>query len=352
MKENYNESLIEIIPDECLDLIPYKNKKEKYRLINVFDRLKTELQKDEGDKITDVYTVYSSEQKNNKRLRKDKNKCLLAFLKFVILPLFSITNLIGIFLIISIKDLLYNLFVSSLKCNFHNIFNYDRKEFINQTVFFYNFYNESIKISVDFNLMMFWNFIGLKCLNSCGFRKTSVAFLILNSIMIFTIIFFDFTIDDNENNIYTFSKIIAIFFLWIFFGITFGGSTLLSQQALIKCYTIINSNIESDNKKENKNNILLEIDNSINNNGNSINDNNDDKNYDNENEVFNNKDKNVLEELENIMNKKKDELRKKKLQSEINKTELIKDIKEVWKIETNIIGEQIKEYKKKKLKKI
>jgi len=165
--------------------------------------------------------------------------------------------------------------------------------------------------------------------------------------MIFTISFFDFAIDDNDNKIYSFSKIISIFFLWFFFGITSGGSTLLSQQALIKCYTIINSNIESNNQKENKNNIFLEIGNSINNNGNSINDNNDDKNYDNENEVFNNKDKNILEELEKIMNKKKDELRKKKLQNEINKTELIRDIKEVWKIETNIIGEQIKEYKKK-----
>ena len=352
MKENYNESLIEIIPDECLDLIPYKNKKEKYRLINVFDRLKTELQKDDGEKITDVYKVYSSEEKNNKRLRKDKNKCLLAFLNFIILPLFSIANLIGIFSIISIKDLLFNLFVSSLKCQL-TFLHYDTKEFINQTNFFNNFYNESLKISVDFNLLMFWSFIGLKCLKSCGFRKTSVAFLILNIIMILTIYFFDFTIDDNKNNIYTFSKIIAIFFLWIFFGITFGGSTLLSQQALIKCYTIINSNIESDNQKENKNknNKLLEIDNSINNNGNSINDNNDDKNYDNENEVFNNKDKNVLEELEKIMNKKKDELRKKKLQNEINKTELIRDIKEVWKIETNIIGEQKKEYKKKKSEK-
>ena len=216
MKENYNESLIEIIPDECLDLIPYKNKKEKYRLINVFDRLKTELQKDDGEKITDVYKVYSSEEKNNKRLRKDKNKCLLAFLNFIILPLFSIANLIGIFSIISIKDLLFNLFVSSLKCQL-TFLHYDTKEFINQTNFFNNFYNESLKISVDFNLLMFWSFIGLKCLKSCGFRKTSVAFLILNIIMILTIYFFDFTSADNKNNIYTFSKIIAIFFFMDFF---------------------------------------------------------------------------------------------------------------------------------------
>lgn len=307
MKENYNESLIEFIPDECLDLIPYKNKKEKYRLINVFDRLKTELQKDDGEKIIDVYKVYSSEEKNNKRLKKEKSKCLLAFLNFIILPLFSISNLIGIFLIILIKNLLSDIFFTSLKYKIYNFINkdYDKNEIINHTYFLYIFYDESIKVSVDFNLIMFWNFIGLKCLKSCGFRKTSVVFLILNSIMIFTINFFDFTFDDTDNKIYNFSKIISIFFLWFFFGITSGGSTLLSQQALIKCYTIINSNIESDNQKENKNNLLLEIDNSINNNENSINENNDDKNYDNENEVFNNKDKNVLEELEKIMNKKK-----------------------------------------------
>ena len=72
-KDNSEESLIEMVPDECIELIPSNNKKEKLRLINVFERLKTQLQKDEGVKIAGIYKVFISEEKQNKRLRRRIN---------------------------------------------------------------------------------------------------------------------------------------------------------------------------------------------------------------------------------------------------------------------------------------
>ena len=355
-KDNSEESLIEMVPDECIELIPSNNKKEKLRLINVFERLKTQLQKDEGEKIADIYKVFVSEEKYNKRLRS-KNKCLLCIIN-LILPLFAITNLIGIFWIIPINNLLFKLLFLSVRCKIGGNLFCDKEvknEFIKQTHFFDCFLIESLKKPIDFKLIAFWSFIGLKFLKSCGFRKTSLVFLILNSIILFFILIFNYNFDNHETDDknYKTTKIIILFLLWFFIGLTFGGSILLSQQTLIKYYSIIHSNTdnsENEEKKETEFNLIAD-NYIISDEGVLKKDNNDDKNQDNEKEIINNKDKNDEEELTKITdyeNKKIDEIRIKKQQGQAKKEELIKDIKEIYNLERNI-GIKLEKTNKKKI---
>ena len=355
-KDNSDESLIDIVPDECIELIPSKNKKEKLRLINVFERLKTQLQKDEREKIADVYKVYVNEEKYNKHLRS-RNKCLSRIFIFI-LQVFAMYNLWGIFLIIPIKDLLFKLLISSVRCYFGGRLCEEeiKNEFVKQTHFYDCFLNESLKKPNDFKLTAFWSFIGLKFLKSCGFRKTSILFLILNSILLFFIYNFNFDFDDDEINEtkYNISKIIFLLLLWFFIGLTIGGSTLLSQQTLIKFLSIIVSDNIGNSKEDEKKEIEFSIsadNNCINEEGELKEDNNDDKSHDNEKEIINNKDKNVEEELKKIIdyaNKKKDEIKIKKQQGQIGKEELIKDIKEICNLDRNI-GIKLEKTNKKKI---
>ena len=246
---NFNNDLYErnmYIPEECLDLIPDKSEREKKRLINILNRLKRELNTNDANNIADVYKDYSEKEKNNKIIKKDINKCVFWLMCIFLFPLFAITYLIGIFLVISIKDILFKLFFSSLKCKVE--IGCDLKSFEELTFFYSYFIKNFSKESLDFNLMMFWTFIGIKCFPSLGFRKTTAVFLILNSLMIFLVYVVDFRNYDPISKKYSYSKIIVIFFLWLIMGFTLGSSTLLSQQALVNFYSLMFKEDSSSNE--------------------------------------------------------------------------------------------------------
>ena len=245
INDQRNLDSINKIPDECLCLMPDENKREKQRLINVFDKLKDELDRNKGNKITDAYKVYSEDENDKTFVIKNSNRCIFWFMVIVIFPLFSITNLVGIFLIISIKDILFKLLKSSLKCKLEIFCNIE--EFEKQSQFFDYFLQEANKEPLNFNLIMFWSFVGIKCLSSCGFRKTTIAFLILNTLMILLIYVIDFSSIDPITKKYSYPKIIIIFLLWLFMGFTFGSSTLLSQQILTNYYSLLFSGTENNN---------------------------------------------------------------------------------------------------------
>ena len=99
-------------------LINEKEKKDKKRLINVLERLKGELEDNDMETINEVYSYISDDANEfNKEKRQNINKCCKCLIE-PILPLFAIFYLFGIYIIISIKDLLFNLLISSIECRF------------------------------------------------------------------------------------------------------------------------------------------------------------------------------------------------------------------------------------------
>ena len=241
-KQN-NINSINNIPDEYQELLEDNNKREKQRLINVFNELSNNLDKNEGNRIIDLYKSHTYEDYyNNKYIRKD-NGCIFWFMTIFIFPLFVIINLVGIFLIIPIEDTLSKLLWSSIKCKLEIFCN--QNEFEKQSSFFDYFLEEFSKEPLNFSLMMFWSFVGIKCLKTCGFRKTSFAFHFFNSLMILFIYNFDFN-KVNNNKKYGYARILMILLLWFFTGFTCGSTTLLSQQILINYYSLI----FSDEQKE------------------------------------------------------------------------------------------------------
>ena len=83
---------------------------------------------------------------------------------------------------------------------------------------------------MDLNLIMFWNFIGIKLSNAIGLRPTSIIFLVLNSLILLLTYNISYDTYDKETNKYSYPKIILLFFNWVFMAVNFGASSLLAQQ--------------------------------------------------------------------------------------------------------------------------
>ena len=104
----------------------------------------------------------------------------------------------------------------------------------------YNFYeqyfNDISKNEVDFDLIMFWNFLGSFLYKYFSFTCTSIFFLIVNSIILAFIGGFDYLDIDIKTHKYTFFQILYVFFTYIFLWIGVGCSSLLSQQIFIDSF--------------------------------------------------------------------------------------------------------------------
>lgn len=125
MEEN-NTQLIDdneiVNPNENEDLISEEKKesdKDKERLISILDQIKSQLVQENKRTLGDVYISYTAEQFMENKTKKFDNlscKSKLCY-KFSLFIITSI-NLIGSFLIISLKKSYWNFFLTSLKCKF------------------------------------------------------------------------------------------------------------------------------------------------------------------------------------------------------------------------------------------
>jgi len=251
--------------DENEILILNKDKNEKKNLSDLLLSLNEDLNKKEYPSIIDDSNdFYSSDDITKRELKDGLSNFTIYFIYYIIAPFFAITNLIGIFEIKSIIDALFKVLKNS------NIY-FFKKYFLSKEITLnfkedYNFYNilltQSINISPDFNLIMIMDFLGCILLKSYGFRISSIIFLIINTISLFLIYFIDFN-DYDEENLYSFNKIIYIFicFLLLFIGV--GSSALLSQQILIDSYLKLKYYLNSKNSKKiyNNSNIFQELNN-------------------------------------------------------------------------------------------
>ena len=161
---------------------------------------------------------------------------------YLIAPLFSIINLIGIFQIKSIMKIVLLIFKNVIKFYYQFHFKDKTDDFSHEkhVNFYAIFYNNSYNEIVDFNLVMISGFIGNIILKSTGFYITSIIFLFINLggvLLIFTSEFLkNEKIFENENGEiipdFKISQILFLLFCYIIFYIGAGGSALLSQMLL------------------------------------------------------------------------------------------------------------------------
>ena len=199
-----------------------------------------------------------------------------------------------------------NLALSSFEC-LTNFF-CDKNEFKKQSNFFEFFLDEFLKEPIDLNLIMLWNFFGLKLSNSIGFSLTSLFFLFFNILILILTYNISYEIKDPETSNYSFPKIILLFVNWILMAIFFGGSTLLAQYKLIELVSFLDEFESTDNEtqqEQSKNNSLMNIDSEI----------------EIKNINLNDEDKNMHEEVQIKLEKEKNEnnIDKIKKQNEKNK---------------------------------
>ena len=238
------------------------DEKKKDDLVKILRRLKKQLK--EKNSINEAYGDYLNDEDIIKRsIKTDCNEWLLRFMFYIIAPLFTIINLIGIFQIISVQKAVLALFTSSLECYFFSSKHEQIKKDYVKVIpfeFFHFIYEESKKESIDFNLTMLMSFLGNMLLKSCGFIISSILFFLINFLSFFILIIFSYDdYADKEKLQYNIFKIVVlgICFLILFTGV--GASALLSQKILIDSFSkykflqiYIKKKIETSDKLKSK----------------------------------------------------------------------------------------------------
>jgi len=239
--------------DELNALIPSKAKKsENDDLINILNRLANDLEKNNKDNFNDDFIDKSNSDKEvNIEVKKDINICLLNCMLLLIFPLFPIFYIIGILMVINISDILFTLFLTSIKCKLGPYCNLD--DFKKQSNFYDYFLTETLKEPIDFKIIMFWSFIGDQYLDKWGFKLSCIYIMLANIFIISLVYFFDFQKFDNETYKYSYLRISSLFFLWLASWVALGSGTMISQKILPKYYSIFKDNCCCI-KKENKEN--------------------------------------------------------------------------------------------------
>ena len=254
-KDNINLMLDEE-EDECCDeateLISEEDKKEKNGLIRIINRLKEDLDAAKYGSLNQIYEQYLNNEDINKRNIKPKTtRKALIFMYYIISPLFSIINLVGVFESISILKILFQVIKNAIRHYYislmqetENITKFSVNKFNDQYNFYNLFFEDSKRETFDFNLMMFCAFLGDILLKSRGFRISISIFAGINIVsyfFIFNFAFYDFDIDYNS---YSELQILFLLSSWALLYIGVGASALLSQKI------IIDSNIKYDYYKD------------------------------------------------------------------------------------------------------
>ena len=125
----------------------------------------------------------------------------------------------------------------------------DKEEFKKRANFFIYFYEQLIREPIDFNLIMLWNFIGFKLSDSLGLTISSFIRLISNILILFLTYNIYYDEYDKETCQYNFLMIVLLFFNWALMAISFGASSLLTQQNFIYYYSLLDK-IEDDDDDE------------------------------------------------------------------------------------------------------
>ena len=104
---------------------------------------------------------------------------------------------------------------------------------------------------MDLNLIMLWNFLGIKLYNLIGLRGSSCIFLLVNILILLLTYFIDYNEYNPATCEYSSLKILLFFFNWAFMVISFGASSLLAQQYFIDYYELLDEYSDVDEEMQN-----------------------------------------------------------------------------------------------------
>ena len=162
-KKEEEENLNNCQNDENLPLINEEDKKEKEKVVDILNSLSENLTKDENKTINDVYEEYININDITKKKIKEKtNICLVYFMFYFLLPIFVIINLIGIFEILSIMRVFFEILKKAFISYSMAFFFKDHKKIrsliliLNITFIIYSLKNHMIKQLI---LIYFWLWI-------------------------------------------------------------------------------------------------------------------------------------------------------------------------------------------------
>ena len=236
---------------------------EKTGLLRIFRRLKTDFDSEKYSSINQIYESYTNNKDSSKNMIKPNTKrCLLIFMYYVISPIFGIITIIGIFESISMMKIIFEIFKNSIKTYFSSIrkekseiIKFSIDDFNNKYNFYYMFFEQVKKESYDFNIMMFFSFIGEATLKATEFRFSIFIFGLITGIGILNIFIFSFLGYDINDNSYSFAKIIFLFIIWLILFFSVGASALLPSQVIIDSNAqynkyLIKLNEETEKKRD------------------------------------------------------------------------------------------------------
>ena len=263
--DNKNE---DILNEERQLLKNYEeDKEEKKNLVNILNKISNKLttEGNENKTFDEIYNEISNEEKFNINslvtIKKEKSAFSLFFYFYFLLPFLIIINLSGIFQSITKLNSISTILKNSIKYYFVKE-KFDEKyskedKFLKHYETNYNFYQiffkESLKNSLDFNLIMLSNFIGFILLRFIGFYLSSFILLSINLISFSRIANFNFMEIDRETYNYSISQIFFLLFCYLICFIGVGSSSLLSQKILICHYsTYYNYLNQKEEIEENK----------------------------------------------------------------------------------------------------
>ena len=227
IKEDIKE--IENISDDEKTPLKYDEK-----LVFILQNFYNKVKKAE-DKYTKIEENFENFFKNeNKKLLKPNLSRCYKICMLIIGGIAVIINLYSIFAIKSVLNTLFNTLIVAIK-NFLYKKTYIEKNklidfksrFLSSYNFYERYYDHISSNDIDFDLIMFWDFIGLLLYESYGFKCSSIICLILNSLFLLLIYTFDFL--DKSRFVYSAVHIFLLLILYVFLWIPIGSSALLAQ---------------------------------------------------------------------------------------------------------------------------
>ena len=238
-KEENNQKIIikeetkeieNIVDDEKIPL------KYDAKLVDILKNFYNKVKKaeDEYTKNEDDYENFFKNE--NKKHLKQNLSCFYKIFMLTIGGIAVIINLYSIFAIKSVLDTLFTTLIVAIK-NFLYKKTYLEKNklidfksrFLSSYNFYERYYDHISSNDIDFDLMMFWDFIGLLLYESYGFKCSSIICLVLSSLFLLLLYTFDFLDIDKSRHIYSVVHIFLLFILYVFLWIPIGSSALLAQ---------------------------------------------------------------------------------------------------------------------------
>ena len=156
-----------------------EDKEEKNNLVNILNKISNKLKADgnENKTIDEIYKENSNEGEFNinslLEIKKERSAFCLYFYFYFIFPFLIIINLTGIFqsitILNSISTILKNYFIKEKFDEKYSKEDKYLKYYETNYNFYQIFFKESLKYSLDFNLIMLSNFIGFILLRFIGF---------------------------------------------------------------------------------------------------------------------------------------------------------------------------------------